>query len=170
MHSKQVETQFITAYEAHSDAIFRYCYYRVFNRELARDLTQEAFMKTWKSLAAGSEVRNIRAYLYRVAKHLVIDHSRKRREASLDEMSEQGFEPEIEEREAIEIGIDARSAIVHIRRLNDIYREVMLLRFVDGFSPKEISALIGETQNVVSVRINRGLKQLRSSLESEKSV
>ena len=165
MTSKRVEAQFIKAYEEYADAIFRYCYYRVFNRELAKDLSQEVFMKTWRSITEGNEVKNIRAFLYRAARNIVIDHSRKKHESSLDELHDQGFDPAVELTEKIYNQIDAHTAIGQIEKLDDMYREVLLLRFVDGFSPKEIAGMIGETQNVVSVRINRGLKQLRSGVK-----
>lgn len=168
MTPKKIEAQFIKAYEEYADAIFRYCYYRVFNRELAKDLSQEIFMKTWKSLTDGNEVKNIRAFCYRVARNIVIDYSRKKRESSLDELHDKGFDPSVELSEKMRDQIDANTAISHIKMMDDIYREVLLLRFVDGFSPKEIADMIGETQNVVSVRIYRGLKQLRSGLEPKK--
>ena len=49
----------------------------------------------------------------------------------------------------------------------DVYREVIILRFVDELGPKEISELIEESENVVSVRIHRGLKLLREIVQKE---
>ena len=61
--------------------------------------------------------------------------------------------------------MDARRAIERISTLPDVYREVLILRFVDGLGPKEIAALVEESENVVSVRLHRGLKILKESLE-----
>ena len=47
-----------------------------------------------------------------------------------------------------------------------MYREVLTLRYIDGLGPKEISELIEETENVVSVRIHRALKALKDMIES----
>ena len=75
------------------DAIFRHCYFRVFDRERARDLVQETFLKTWEYLTRGHDIENIRAFLYRVATNLIIDDSRRKKEISLEQLSESGFDP-----------------------------------------------------------------------------
>ena len=51
--SAQLQKEFEKAYDLYADAIFRHCYLRVSDRELAKDLMQEAFMKTWEYLASG---------------------------------------------------------------------------------------------------------------------
>lgn len=164
MAKTKVEQLFTQAFEKHQDEIFRYCYYRVFDRELGLELTQETFIKTWKVLAeGGEEIKNIRSYLYRVAKHCIIDHIRRRQTISLEELQDQGFEPRVNDDIAIKELVDVHAALEHIRKLEPIYREVLLLRFVNDLSPREIAEQIGETPNVVSVRINRGMKLLRVS-------
>ncbi len=168
MNPKKVELQFNKAYKAYNDAIFRFCYYRVFDREIAKELTQETFMRTWKNLTAGGKIDNIRAFLYRVARNAIIDHSRKKKEASLDNLREQGIDFGMEIEKTLQDGIDNDSAVEAIKKLDDIYREALLLRFVDGFGPKEISEMLNETQNVISVRLNRGLKQLQSRIQKTK--
>lgn len=164
MSKTKLEKLFTEAFEKHQDEIFRYCYYRVFDRELGLELTQETFIKTWKVLAeGGEEIKNIRSYLYRVAKHCVIDHIRRRQTVSLEELQDQGFEPRVNDDVTIKELVDVHAALKHIRKLEPIYREVLLLRFVDDLSPREIAEQIGETSNVVSVRINRGMKMLKAS-------
>lgn len=155
---------FISAYDAYADAIFRHCYFRVFDRERARDLMQEAFMRTWEYVAKGKEVKNIRAFLYKVANNLIIDHSRKKKEFSLDELREKGFEPGFDNKDKLQASIDGQAIFVALEKLDKKYRDVIFMRYVDEFSPKEIAAALGERENVISVRIHRGLKQLRSIL------
>ena len=77
------EKAFLEAYDTLSDAIFRQCYFRCFDRELARELTQECFMRTWEKLAEGAEIKNIKAFLYRVAGNLVIDNARRKKSERL---------------------------------------------------------------------------------------
>jgi DNA-directed RNA polymerase specialized sigma24 family protein len=73
---------------------------------------------------------------------------------------------------ALAATIDGKQAFDLVGTLPDVYREVLILRFVDGLGPKEISVLIEETENVVSVRLHRGLKILRDMIEAneEKTV
>src|SRR3989338_11402702 len=87
------EQQCLEADTQRSDAIFRYCYYRVFDREKAKDYVQETYLRPWKYLAEGRKVDNIRAFLYRTATNLIIDESRKKKATSLDQIIEKGFVP-----------------------------------------------------------------------------
>ena len=157
-----MEEEFIKAYEAHASAIFRHCYFRVGDRELAMDLMQETFRKTWDYLAKGKEIRNIRAFLYRVARNLIVDEYRKRKHFSLDQLAEEGFQVSVFREIEFGKNIDYQHVIKSIEELEPIYREILLLRYVEELSIKEIADIIKETENVVSVRINRGLAKLRS--------
>jgi len=156
---------FLKAYDELADAIFRHCYYRVYDREQARDLCQECFTRTWEQLASGKEIHNLKAFLYRVANNLVIDRARKKKESSLDEALEQGFQPAGtgNAETAAEIG----QALRAVEQLEPKYREAVRLRYIDGLSPGEIAEVTGESENNVSVRVHRGLERLRKILHSD---
>jgi RNA polymerase sigma-70 factor (ECF subfamily) len=153
---------FLEAYDAYADAIFRHCYFRVYDRERARDLMQECFMKTWEYITAGKEVKNLRAFLYRVANNLVIDSSRKKKERSLEEMAETGFDPSDNGHKQIVIDAESSHMKGLLERIEPHYRQVIEMRFIDGLSPSEIAEALGQTENAVSVRLHRGIKQLRA--------
>ncbi|MBI5466917.1 MAG: RNA polymerase subunit sigma-70, partial [Candidatus Kerfeldbacteria bacterium] len=59
------EHEFLRHYEQFADAIFRHCYYRVFDAEQAHDLVQETFLRTWQYLVSGHQIDRIRPFLYR---------------------------------------------------------------------------------------------------------
>ena len=63
--------------------------------------------------------------------------------------------------------IDGRKAFELMDEIPDVYKEVLIMRFVDGLGPKEMSELIEEKENVISVRIHRGLKLLRQKIEAQ---
>jgi PHP family Zn ribbon phosphoesterase len=67
---------------------------QVFERDIAHDLTQETFLKTWKQISDGTKIDNIKAWLYRVAQNLVIDYVRKKKDSSLEELQADGFNPD----------------------------------------------------------------------------
>ena len=155
------------AYDELSDAIFRHCWFRIGDREKAKDLMQDTFTKSWQYLVGGAEVNNMKSFLYRVANNLIIDEYRKKRELSLDRLQEQGFDPGFDDRRKNENRIDAQFALDKINRLDEKYREVILMRYIDELSPKEIAHVVGENENNVSVRIHRGLKQLKELLNEK---
>ncbi|MGH7936062.1 MAG: RNA polymerase sigma factor [Chthoniobacterales bacterium] len=173
------EQQFRDAFERHSDELFRHCSMRIADRERALELTQEAFLRAWDYAQRGNEIREIRPFLYRTLRHLIIDEYRKVKEQSLEAMVEgreggevEDFMPPDESNtlEAAMDRFDGKRALVTLKTLPDAYREVLLLRYVDGLSPKEIAEMLGESENVVSVRVHRGLKKLRDLLEEEKKL
>lgn len=168
------EERFLKAFEEYNDALFRHAYLRVSNRELAIDLVHDAYTKVWSYLREGYEIESFRPFLYKVLNNKIIDEYRKRKEQSLDAMLEaegvdEGMFDSLSEdtTESLAATIDGRQAFTLLEQLPDEYREVIILRFVDGLGPKEISVLIEETENVVSVRLHRGLKQLRDLITAE---
>lgn len=165
---------FTKAFEAYSDELFRHCLLRLSDRERALELTQEAFLKTWE-YAQTQEVREWRPFLYRTLRNLIIDEYRKHKTVSLEAMAETREDVLVEdllpadESNTLEAAMgrfDAKRALGSLSELPDMYREVLLLRYIESLSPSEIAERIGESENVVSVRIHRGLKKLKELLET----
>ena len=156
------EAQFLKAFDEYADALFRHCFFRVSDRETAKDLVQETFMRAWDSLRLGKEVRDYRAFLYRVVDNLIIDFYRKGKAVSLEGLGDKEKNTLFyDERGAHEVGDDARRVLLEIQKLPEEQQKVVTMRDVDELSPKEIAAIVGETENAVSVRIHRGAEKLR---------
>lgn len=167
------EERFLKAFDEYNDALFRHAFLRISNREKAVDLVHDTFTKVWAYLRGGYEVDNFRPFLYKVLNNLIIDEYRRRKESSLDALLEmdgvdEGSFSELSEStvEGLAATIDGKKAFELLEEMPDQYKEVIILRFVDQLGPREISELIEESENVVSVRIHRGLKMLRQKIES----
>jgi RNA polymerase sigma-70 factor (ECF subfamily) len=172
METKKVTERFQEIYNAESDAIFRFCLLRTSDHDLALDLTQDTFMRFWDTLCKEKDIKNSRAFLFAVARNLIIDWYRKKKAVSLDEMvTDENGAPAANSILAVdstvEIDAEAKYLIRRINALDPTYRDVVYLRCVEGLKPKEIATIIGESANVVSVRINRGLNHLRQQLHYE---
>jgi RNA polymerase sigma-70 factor (ECF subfamily) len=164
--SSPLEKKFIELYEANSDAIFRHCFFRVFNRDKAKEIMQEAFTKTWGEIANGKDIKNLKAFIYQVANNLIIDDARKKKEMSLETMQETtGFDPGAEDPLLSHRLLDAKQAVSVIQKIEQPYREAILMRYIDELSPRDIAKITGETTDVISVRIHRGIKKLRLLLK-----
>ncbi len=151
---------FIKTYDTYADVIFKHCYFRVFEREKAQELMQETFMKVWKYIADGNEVKNIRALLYTTANNLVIDYVRRKKESSLEFMQEEyGFDPEDKKAfSRLRHAVEVEALQLVIKKLEPEYKQVVIMRYIDGLPPREIAKILGENQNVISVRIHRVYK------------
>ncbi|MCA9355577.1 RNA polymerase sigma factor [Candidatus Kaiserbacteria bacterium] len=166
------EARFLKAFEEYNDALFRHAFLRISDREKAVDLVHDTFTKVWSYIRDGYEIDNFRPFLYKVLNNKIIDEYRRRKEASLDAILEtegvdEGSFDELNENsaEVLAATIDGKKAFELLEKLPDQYREVLLYRFVDQLGPKEISELVEESENIVSVRIHRGLRLLRKTIE-----
>ena len=157
--------QFLRAYEEYADALFRYCYFRVSDRETAKDLLQSAFCKTWEYLVAGGKIRNFRAFLYRTVHNLVVDHYRRPNILSLEHLAAEGFDKEEDRRPSPLDKLASEETIKRLSQLPPLYSEVLFMRYVEDLTVKEIAEILAETENVVSVRLHRGREKLRQLYE-----
>lgn len=160
----EVEKMFIEAFNLHSDALFRYCFFRVGDRERALEMTQDIFMKTWGHIQKNSTpILNIKAFLYTTGRNLIIDEYRKRKIVlSLETLEdEKGFEPSVDDYQSMVNIMDGSQAIALISSLPDVYREVIFMRYVQELSLEEIAQITGDSENAISVRIHRGIHKLQ---------
>lgn len=164
---KKVEKQFLRLYDQNADAIFRYCYFRLFDHELAKEFAQEVFLRGWREFSDhAKKIKYPKALLYKIANNLIIDYKRKRKEKSLETMQENGFEITGNSLEAeTEIKIEYQKILESVNQLPKEYKEIIVLRYVEGLKPKEISEITGQSTNVISVSITRGKKKLKELLK-----
>ena len=164
---QSLQQQFIESYDVLSDAIFKHCFFRVSDRDVALDLMQETFMKTWRYLQEGKDIHDVRAFLYKVANNLIIDFYRKKKSVSLDEITEgdeNSFQPTDDSFEEIFSKAELQQIMKMIQNLEEPYRQAIIMRYIDGLSPQEIAEIIGESANNISVRITRGLEKIREQM------
>lgn len=174
---RKLQKDFEAAFEAYNDELFRHASMRLRDRDRALEIVQECFFKVWVYAQKGEEIRELRPFLYRTLRHLIIDEYRRKKSVSLEAIAE-GFEDmsveallppdETNTFEAAIERFDGKRALKALQELPDAYREAVSLRYVESLSPKEIGTIVGETENTVSVRIHRGLRKLKEILEGEK--
>lgn len=154
--------------------LFRYLLYLTGSEDAARDMFQETWLRV---LARGHQydgVSRFDSWLFSIARHLVIDSSRRRKIDSLDELldpardgpaqepqSSEGASP-LAEYENTELAARISSILA---RLPAVYREVLLLRFQEDLSLKEIAGIIRAPLATVKSRLYRGLSAARELME-----
>jgi RNA polymerase sigma-70 factor (ECF subfamily) len=166
MDQDAAKAYFLETYDAHADEIFRFCVMKVSNKEKAQDLTQETFMRFWQAIRTGETIRQDRAFLYTLARNLVIDWYRKKKETSLDAIQEEGVDFMGEGRADVERTAEMNEVLAVINDLDEKSRDVILLRYVEGWTPQEIGDLHGESANAVSVRLNRAIKKVQERIHA----
>jgi len=166
LHTKQVlgsKDDFGMAYEAHSRSIYRFFYWRTRDSQLSEDLTSNVFEKAWRSRSS-FKGGSITAWLYRIASNLLIDHWRVKPTLPLAE--EDTLSSGAEE---IGVTLDKQIAADQLTRaiskLSPEMRQVVMLRFMEDFSARQVAKKLGTSEGNVRVIQYRALKQIRKHLD-----
>ncbi len=159
------EEAFGKLYDKYSRQIYRFIVFRLNSREDANDLTSEVFLKAWQYLIKDHKnIDNFRAFLYRLAGNLVIDHYRQsgRQVQALDENvwnqiidETYNLEDQIRKKE------DSRLIKLAMDKLSPDERELLVMRYIDDLDIKEISQILDKTSGAVRVALHRAIKALK---------
>lgn len=159
------EQAFIAAYDEYAEAIFRYCYFRVYDRERARELMQETFARAWEYARSGKRIENLRAFLYRVAHNVCVNEVLRAKPFSLEEMQELvGYDPVDTRARSPEEDAELALLLARMSELRQSDRELLTMRYLDGQPVTEIAEQLSESPNTISVRIKRALEELRKKM------
>lgn len=161
-------------FAAHREPVFAYLVGRAGDREEARDLLQETFLRAWRNLPTleGLEPRRQRAWLFTVARNLVTDAYRGRavRTEAAAELArgEDGVAPAGEEpavrAEAAERMERLQAAI---RDLPEGWRVPLVMQTVGGLNSTEIGRLLGYPPGTIRYRLSMARGRLAERLASE---
>jgi len=160
-------------YDQYQERIFRYIWVRVQNYPLAEDLTGEVFMRMVQQLDS-YQLRGIpfQAWLYRIARNLVIDTVRKNGRYPTVDLENIAEIPDIETNPAtlVESSLTIGRLVLALGQIDPTQAEVIRLRFALGFSLKETADTLEKTIPAVKAYQHRGLNALREILEPEEEI
>ena len=146
--------------EEQYDKIYRYCYFKMYDDQIAQDITQETFLRFYKQgLNLGSDKEL--PYLYTIAKNLCIDHFRRRTTESLEEITEEVIDDPTENL------ISNLTLRMTISKLPSDERELIFLRYVNEISIATICKITGLSRFAVYRRLSKSLKWLKEELKKE---
>jgi len=153
-------------YSLYLTRIYRFTYYLVYNEAQAEDITQDVFLKAWQYLPKFSVKRGtIQAFLYTIARNLVIDYRRKKKEVKL----QTPMVMSLASRENVEEGyLDGeKKNIVHeaLGELKKDESELIILRYFEELSFAEIAEIVKGNEGSLRVKIHRVLKKLKDQIQ-----
>ena len=159
-------------YNYHYDAVYRYCYYRVGDVELAQDLTSEVFVRMVDKLDTFRvRGRPLLAWLYTIARNLISDTQRKQSRADITSLAED-YEPQTSNEEdltrSVDRKIEADCLAAALRHLTEDQRQVILLKFMEDLSNSQVARLLGKTEGAVKSLQHRALRALRRAITKER--
>ena len=165
----------------HQNKVYSLALRMVGNEEDARDMAQEAFIRAFNSLTGFRGDSKFSVWLYRLTSNICIDFLRsraKKRTVSMtwtDEEGEDAGELEIpDETWSPERELERRMTRESVRRgldsLSPPYREILVLREINGLSYDEIASVLGIEEGTVKSRIFRARKKLCDFLIKEGNI
>ncbi len=172
MEIKEAEKMFTEIYERESDSIFRYAFLRTSNREQALDIVQDTFIRLWKALMTQKQINHPKAFLFTITRNLIIDWYRKKKSLSIESVFGDGDDNDNSSSylvdstsyKRIQFSAEIREVIDVIGEMEPQYQEILYLRLIEDMLPQEIAKLLKITPNLASVRITRGMDELRKKL------
>lgn len=167
------EEAFIEAYDLYTDKIFRFVYFKIGNIEEAQDLTSLIFLKAWNYIRSNaiSDYKTLKSLIYKIARNSIVDYYREKSARAVTTMSGEGEELEnkIDEDQDLlkraELTFDLAVVEKKLMELKDEYREIIVLRFIEEFSIKEIAKILDKSNVNTRVLIYRALKALKKIME-----
>ncbi len=166
------EQSFGKVYDWYVDKIYRYVFLKIGSKEKVEEIVQDVFLKFWRFVRdKENEVKDINALLYSIAKSMIADYYRSAGEniISLDEtmMIEDETSEEETMSDDIDISLDIEKVKGVLKRMPQIYQDVIIMKFVEEMEHSEIAEALGKEEGNVRVLAHRALKQLRELLKSD---
>lgn len=144
------------------------------NEEDALDMSQEAYLKAWKTMQSFDGNCSFSSWMYTITRNVCIDNIRKRENTQTVSLTVQSEDEDEYDRvladndgapeRVLEQSERARTVRDAIGRLSDIHREIIVLFDIEGYSYAEISRILGIEEGTVKSRLWRARDNLRKIL------
>ncbi len=157
--------QFAALYEDYAGQIFHYIQYRLGDGETAEDLTSQVFLKAWEKRENFKRTgAPIIAWLYTIARNTVIDDHRSNKKTLL--LDEDGnYESENPSpSDQCELHFECEALKLALSSLTHEQHQVILWKFLEGFSTEEIAHRLGKREGTVRALQMRALRRLAEKL------
>lgn len=164
LNNKEAEA-FEILYDAYSERLYRFIYFKVTNRQEAEDLSSQTFLKIWQYALEGKlkTKESFQAFIYKVARNTVIDHYRasqkKKKDVSLDAaatVADQHSPADVMDTTLAMSRVEEK-----LRSLKSEYQEVLVLHYLNELSIHEIASIVDKKKGAVRVLLHRALKALK---------
>lgn len=162
MTENRKEEKFISLYQAFVDEIYRYVFLRTgLDTALAEDMTQEVFLDVFKGLNGFKGLCSDRTWVYKIAKNKLCDFYRKQysQEVELididDPLTECLGDPGQDMEKLVEAALESKIVRECLDRIPGHYRIVLMLKYIDDKSVKQIAELVARSPKAVESLLQR---------------
>lgn len=165
MEKGEAKQQIHDWYMEYSNNIYQYVFFLVGDHAFAKDIVQETFFRAYQKIGQfhGGKAKN---WLYKIARNAAMDELRKKRSVPYLLEAFVSLEAKTKTPEQMAVFHESEWELyIALNKLKRSYRDVIVLRKMEGFSTEETAKILGWTENKVKVTLLRGLKALKRELE-----
>lgn len=168
-HAQQFQIHTLTEiYEEFSPQLYHYALSRLGHPSRAEDCVADTFQRFLQSLQKKTHIKNTRAYLYRIAHNWIIDHYHQKNEDT-DELPENMAPKDQKSLEGIAVEkMEQENLRLAIRELSPKQQQVIILRYLEDWSQKEVAVSIGRSVGAVKQLQRRAEIKLKKRLETDR--
>jgi RNA polymerase sigma-70 factor (ECF subfamily) len=160
--------EFAVLYHRYLDAIYSYAFYQLGDHHDAEDATARSFMAALRAIGSfRDEGASFRAWLFRIARNTIANAHRTRARRRTEPMEAVSLDPSDPDADPAGLALraeEARRIRAAVADLPEDRRQVVLLRFADGLSVREIGEVLDRSEGAVRVLLHRALKELAGQL------
>lgn len=163
--ARQGETEaFGLIYDVYAPKLYAFIYHKVHHRETAQDLLADTFMRALQAIPRYDADRGgAAAWLYAIARNLVIDHYRRSRpQTNVEDAWDLASGDDPAENADFRMKIEAVRE--HLQHLSATERDIVLMRVWQELSYAEIAAALGKSEDACKVSFSRSLKKLQAAM------
>jgi RNA polymerase sigma-70 factor (ECF subfamily) len=162
--------EFSKIYDKYIDKIYRFVFLKVNSPEVAEDLTSETFLRGWQTFKIQNSkfrIQNPPAFLYQIARNLVVDYYRQKGRAQVVSADYRIIDPRINLEEKANLNSELEKVRRALANLKDEYQDVIIYRYLDELSVPEIAKVMQKSEGTVRVLLHRALAALRNELHTD---
>lgn len=156
--------EFGKIYDQYINKIYRFIFVKVNSEEIAQDLCSETFLKGWEAYknSENEKIENPSAFLYRIARNLVIDYYRQKGRTqivSTEALPIVDPSPAIEDK--IAFNSDLNQVKIAIASLKEDYQNALVWYYLDDLPIQKVAKMLDKSEETARVTIHRALKALK---------
>ena len=156
---------FSSIYDKYVNKIYRFIFIKVSSQEIAEDLCSETFLRGWQVFKERRDIENPPAFLYQIARNLIIDHYREKGKAKIVSAEySQITDPKTDLEEKAISSSDFDNIRQALADMKEDYQDVIIWHYLDDLSVPEIAKIFDKSEGAVRVMLHRALKSLKNNL------
>ena len=159
------EVAFGQIYDLYFEKLYRFVYFRVNHREAAEDLVSEVFIKVWGKIAEIQEVSSFNGWIFQIARNLVIDYYRSRKQNIDISLLENVLVYEDNMVDKTNMSFQQKAFLENLQHLTEEQQLVIKLKFLDELDNPDIARILGKSEGAIRVIRHRAINELKSLLK-----